>query len=51
VTGLSPSQLAVLWRADDDRKPIRVFSGIFCQCVQAGVSPSLQASAAKEPGP
>lgn len=36
VTGLSPSQLAVLWRTDDDRKAIRVFSGIFCRCVQAG---------------
>jgi len=38
VTGLSPSQLAVLWRTDDDRKAIRVFSGIFCQCVHAGGS-------------
>jgi len=33
VTGLSPSQLAVLWRTGDDRKAIQVFSGIFCQCV------------------
>ena len=36
VTGLPPSQLAVLWRTDDDREAIRVFSGIFCQCVHAG---------------
>ena len=50
VTGLSPSQLAVLWRAYDDRKPIRVFSGIFCQCVHDGASLSPQAPAAKEPG-
>ena len=35
VTGLSPSQLAVLWRTGDDRKAIQVFTGIFCQCVQA----------------
>lgn len=33
VIGLSPSQLAVLWRADDDRKAIQVFTGIFRQCV------------------
>jgi hypothetical protein len=30
----------VLWRTDDDRKAIRVFSGIFCQCVHAGGSPA-----------
>jgi DNA-binding transcriptional LysR family regulator len=35
VTGLSPSQLAVLWRTGDDRKAIQVFTGIFCLCVQA----------------
>jgi hypothetical protein len=43
VTGLSPSQLAVLWRTDDGRKAIRVFSGIFCQCVRAGGSPAANA--------
>jgi len=36
VTGLSPSQLAVLWRTGDERKAIQVFTGIFCRCVQAG---------------
>ncbi|HXT91351.1 MAG TPA: LysR substrate-binding domain-containing protein [Trebonia sp.] len=36
VTGLPPSQLAVLWRTDDERKAIQVFTGIFCRCVQAG---------------
>jgi DNA-binding transcriptional LysR family regulator len=35
VTGLSPSRLAVVWRTGDDRKAIQVFTGIFCQCVQA----------------
>lgn len=35
VAGLSPSRLAVLWRTDDDRKAIQVFTGTFCQCVQA----------------
>ena len=35
VTGLTPSQLAVLWRTGDDRKAIQVFTGVFCQCVQA----------------
>jgi DNA-binding transcriptional LysR family regulator len=35
VTGLSPSELAVLWRAGDDRKAIQVFTGIFCDCVRA----------------
>jgi DNA-binding transcriptional LysR family regulator len=35
VIGLSPSRLAVLWRTGDDRKAIAVFTGIFCQCVQA----------------
>jgi DNA-binding transcriptional LysR family regulator len=43
VTGLSPSQLAVLWRTGDDRKAIRVFSGIFCQCIRAGGSPAASA--------
>jgi hypothetical protein len=47
VTGLSPSQLAVLWRAGDDRTAIRVFSGIFCQCVHAGDWSSLRA---RQPG-
>jgi DNA-binding transcriptional LysR family regulator len=35
VTGVSPSRLAVLWRTGDNRKAIQVFTGIFCQCVQA----------------
>jgi DNA-binding transcriptional LysR family regulator len=34
VAGLSPSQLAVLWRTGDNRKAIQVFTGIFCQCVR-----------------
>jgi DNA-binding transcriptional LysR family regulator len=34
VTGLSPSQLAVIWRTDDDRKAIGVFTGIFCRCLK-----------------
>ena len=34
VTGLSPSQLAVLWRTGDDRKAVQVFTGIFCRCLQ-----------------
>jgi hypothetical protein len=32
---VSPSHLAVLWRTGDNRKAIQVFTGIFCQCVQA----------------
>jgi DNA-binding transcriptional LysR family regulator len=36
VAGLSPGQLAVLWRTGDDRNAIRVFTSIFCQCIQAG---------------
>jgi hypothetical protein len=35
VTGLTSSQLAVLWRTGDNRKAIQVFTGVFCQCVQA----------------
>jgi DNA-binding transcriptional LysR family regulator len=35
VTGLSPSELAVLWRTGDDREAIAVFTGIFCRCVRA----------------
>ena len=35
VAGLSPSQLAVLWRTADDREAIRVFAGTFCRRVQA----------------
>jgi hypothetical protein len=34
VTGLSPSQLAVLWRTGDDRTAIQVFTSLFCQCVR-----------------
>jgi DNA-binding transcriptional LysR family regulator len=34
VTGLSPSQLAVVWRTADDRKAVQVFTGIFCRCVR-----------------
>jgi DNA-binding transcriptional LysR family regulator len=34
VIGLSPSQLAVVWRTGDDRKAVQVFTGIFCRCVQ-----------------
>jgi DNA-binding transcriptional LysR family regulator len=34
VAGLSPGRLAVLWRTGDHRKAIKVFTGIFCQCVQ-----------------
>ena len=39
VTGLSPSQLAVVWRAGDDRKAVQVFTGIFCRCVQETSQP------------
>jgi DNA-binding transcriptional LysR family regulator len=51
VTGLSPSQLAVLWRTDDGRKAIRVFSGIFCQCVRAGRDDSWERLPWRQPVP
>jgi DNA-binding transcriptional LysR family regulator len=34
VTGLSPSRLAVAWRAGDDRKAVQLFTGSFCRCLQ-----------------
>jgi DNA-binding transcriptional LysR family regulator len=38
VTGLSPSQLAVVWRTDDKRRAIQVFvdACFRCLCTQAG---------------
>ncbi|MCO1579197.1 LysR family transcriptional regulator [Crossiella sp. SN42] len=37
VTGLPPAQLAVIWRAEDDREAVRVFadSCVHCLCQQA----------------
>jgi len=32
VTGLSPSRLAVVWSADDDREAVRVFVDASCLC-------------------
>jgi DNA-binding transcriptional LysR family regulator len=34
VAGLSPSELAVMWRTDDERGALRIFTGIFCRCVR-----------------
>ncbi|MFI6025704.1 LysR family transcriptional regulator [Amycolatopsis magusensis] len=36
VTGLTPAELAVVWRADDDRRAIKVFVEAFFQCLCAG---------------
>ncbi|GAA2590836.1 LysR family transcriptional regulator [Dactylosporangium fulvum] len=33
VTGLSPSQLAVVWRTGDTREAVRVFTEACCRCV------------------
>jgi DNA-binding transcriptional LysR family regulator len=33
VTGLSPSELAVVWRTGDDREAVRVFVDACCLCV------------------
>jgi DNA-binding transcriptional LysR family regulator len=33
VTGLSPSELAVIWRTNDDRKAIQVFVDACFQCL------------------
>ncbi|WP_405652120.1 LysR family transcriptional regulator [Streptomyces sp. NBC_00019] len=35
VTGLSPSELAVVWRAGDDREVVRVFTDACCLCTAA----------------
>ncbi|QFU89247.1 LysR family transcriptional regulator [Amycolatopsis sp. YIM 10] len=33
VTGLTPAELAVVWRSDDDRRAIRVFVDAFFHCL------------------
>jgi len=35
VAGLSPSELAVVWRAGDDREAVRVFTDACCLCMAA----------------
>jgi DNA-binding transcriptional LysR family regulator len=35
VSGLSPSELAVVWRAGDHREAVRVFTGACCLCTAA----------------
>ena len=35
VNGLSPSELAVVWRTDDQRKAVRVFAEATCRCADA----------------
>ncbi|MGC7094505.1 LysR family transcriptional regulator [Amycolatopsis lurida] len=34
VTGLTPAELAVVWRSDDDRRAIRVFVDAFFRCLR-----------------
>ncbi|MCW2915845.1 MAG: transcriptional regulator, LysR family [Actinomycetia bacterium] len=39
VTGLSPSELAVVWRTGDHRKAVRVFTDACCLCAASATTP------------
>jgi DNA-binding transcriptional LysR family regulator len=39
VTGLSPSELAVVWRTGDHREAVRVFTDACCLCAASATTP------------
>ena len=39
VTDLPPSELAVVWRANDDREAVRVLVDACCLCATAAAAP------------